>query len=71
MTSTRAESVYQWKTKNRCKRVEASEMHRIVPLAFILLFFSPVYIVIKYLRWCCKEEQRESDEHDLDLEIEE
>lgn len=46
-------------------------MQRIVPLALMLLFFPPVYIVLRYLRWCCKEDQRENQrDEDFDLEVE-
>lgn len=37
---------------------------KLIPYFFVLIFSLPVYIVVRYLRWCCKEEQNESATED-------
>lgn len=39
-------------------------MMKLVPYLFMLIFLPPVYIVIRYLGWCDKQEHEESTAED-------
>lgn len=35
-------------------------MTKLIPYLFMLIFLPPVYIVVRYLGWACKEEREEA-----------
>mgnify|MGYP003384725480 CR=1 FL=1 len=35
-------------------------MDKIIPILLIMILASPVYIVIRYLGWCCKQDREDA-----------